>query len=245
MCTNISKMVDQCRPVNHRMHCLLLTMTSSGSSKHHLKPGELHEKLLIVIRNMHQNGIQLHDPDSSYFTMLSGLILCLKFHICLPISAHGLRERFMFVTLFVWLTYINHWIVKLYQYGFLVNEVIGLIVAIQTFYPNSLSVLYSKYIYPSSIVWSTTFPFIVLKSHYAIWNTIISFPNFMLFYVTYTMAYIYLCTFVCVYIQLLPVHHTLDWEHREIELVLSSLLCSLHIVLLSIIPSSFYANHTT
>ncbi len=34
------------------------------------------------------------------------------------------------------------------------------------FYPSTLSVLYNKDVYPtSSIVWSTTFPFNILKSH--------------------------------------------------------------------------------
>ncbi len=94
-----------------------------------------------------------------------------KFHIYRPISAHGLWQWFIFLTLFARLTYVNvlHWIVRLYYYGFLVNESIGLILAIQVFYTSSLSVLYSKDVYPnSSIVWSTTFPFIALKSHYTI-----------------------------------------------------------------------------
>ncbi len=70
---------------------------------------------------------------------------------------------------FVYLdTYINvlHWIVGLYYYGFLVNVGIGLILVIQTFYPSAISVLYNKDVYPtSSIILSTTFPFIVLKLH--------------------------------------------------------------------------------
>ncbi len=59
--------------------------------------------------------------------------------------------------------------------------------------------------------------------------TIISFPYYMLFYFTDIMVYIYLCTFLCVYILLL----------------LSCFGCCLSIILLRIIPSSFYANHTT
>ncbi len=49
------------------------------------------------------------------------------------------------------LTYVNvlHWIVGLYYYEFLVNEVIGLILVIQTFYPSTLSVLYNMNVYPT------------------------------------------------------------------------------------------------
>ncbi len=48
------------------------------------------------------------------------------------------------LTLFAQLTYVNvlHWIVGLYYYGFLVNEGIGLILIIHTFYPSTLSVEY-------------------------------------------------------------------------------------------------------
>ncbi len=72
------------------------------------------------------------------------------------------------LTLFAQITYVNvlHWIVGLYYYGFLVNEGIGLILVIQTFYPSTLSVLYNKDVYPtSSIVSSTSFPFNIHKSH--------------------------------------------------------------------------------
>ncbi len=49
---------------------------------------------------------------------------------------------------------------------FLVNEGIGHILVIQTFDPSTVSVLYNKDVYPtSSIVWSTTFPFNIFKSH--------------------------------------------------------------------------------
>ncbi len=87
-------------------------------------------------------------------SLLLILLCCLawfyacKFHICLLISGHGLWEWFMNFSLFAWLTYVNvlyvHWIVRPYYYGFLVNEGIGLILVIQTFYPSVLSVLYSK-----------------------------------------------------------------------------------------------------
>ncbi len=50
--------------------------------------------------------------------------------------------------------------------AFLVNEGIGLILVIQTFDPSTLSVLYNKDVYTTfSMVWSTTFPFDLFKSH--------------------------------------------------------------------------------
>ncbi len=39
----------------------------------------------------------------------------------------------------------------LYYYGFVVNEGIGLILVIQTFYPSTFSVLYNKDVYPTSV----------------------------------------------------------------------------------------------
>ncbi len=91
-----------------------------------------------------------------------------KCYICLPISAHGLWEWLMVLTLFAQLTHVDalHGILGLNYYGFLVNEGIGLILIIETFDPSTLSVLYNKDVYPtSSIVWSTTFPFNIFKSH--------------------------------------------------------------------------------
>ncbi len=56
-----------------------------------------------------------------------------------------------------------------------------------------------------------------------------SFLFSMLFYITNIKIYTYLCTFLCGYILLL----------------LSCFGCSQYILLLSIIQSSFYDNHTT
>ncbi len=60
----------------------------------------------------------------------------------------------MILTLFAQLTEVNllYWIVGLYYYGFLVNEGIGLILVIQTFYPSIVSVLYNKDVYPTSSI---------------------------------------------------------------------------------------------
>ncbi len=46
----------------------------------------------------------------------------------------------MILTLFARLIHVNvlHWIVRTYYYAFLVNEAIGLILVIQTFYPSAL-----------------------------------------------------------------------------------------------------------
>ncbi len=69
----------------------------------------------------------------------------------------------------------------------------SVIVAIQTFDPSTLSVLYNKDVYPtSSIVWSTTFPFHIFKSHYTTQNTIISFLFSILFYFTDIKFYRYI-----------------------------------------------------
>ncbi len=132
--------------------------------------------MMLSFGEMCQNGIQHHappnDPDS--FISLLVILLCglawfyaCKCHTCLPISAHGLLEWFMILTLFAQLTYVDvlHWIVGLYYFGFLVNEGIGLILVIQTFYPPALSVLYKDVYSTSSIVWSTTFPFNIFKWH--------------------------------------------------------------------------------
>ncbi len=74
---------------------------------------------------------------------------------------------YLFYLNYIWAgTKFIHWIVGLYYYGFLVNEGICLILVIQTFDPSILSVLYNKDVYPTSaIVWSTTFPFNIFKSH--------------------------------------------------------------------------------
>ncbi len=131
----------------------------------------------VVIGEIHWNSVQYYvSPDNpDPFISLLLILLCglvwfysCKCHNCLPISAHGLWEWLMILTLFAQLKYVNvlHWIVGLYYYGFVVNEGICLILVIQTFYPSTLSVLYNKGVYTtSSIVWSTTGPLNIFKSH--------------------------------------------------------------------------------
>ncbi len=57
----------------------------------------------------------------------------------------------MILTLFAQFIYVNalYWIARLYYYGFLFNEGIGLILVTHTFYPSSLSV-YNKDVYSTS-----------------------------------------------------------------------------------------------
>ncbi len=59
-----------------------------------------------------------------------------------------------------------------------------------------------KDVYPTSfIVWSTTFPFIIFKSHYTLWTTIISFLHSMLLYFYWCHGvYIFMYITVCLYI---------------------------------------------
>ncbi len=87
-----------------------------------------------------------------FLPMNSVTEICFFFKLCLP-------DSHMFIN-------VLHWTVRLCYYGFLVNEGIGLILVIQTFDPSTCSVLYNKDVYPtSSILWSTTFPFNIFKSH--------------------------------------------------------------------------------
>ncbi len=60
----------------------------------------------------------------------------------------------MILTLFAQIIYGNvlHWIVGLYYFGILVNDGIGLILVIPTFYPSTLSVLYNREVYPTSYI---------------------------------------------------------------------------------------------
>ncbi len=156
----------------------------------------------VSIQPIYHNMIQ--SPNC-----LAWFYVC-KFHICLPLSAHGLWESFMILTLFARLTYVSilHWIVLLYYYGFLVNDGIGLILVIQTFYPSALSVFYNKDVCPtSSVVWSTAFPFIILKSQYAIYKHYHIVPILYAFlhywyYGLYIFMYISMCLYIIVTILL-------------------------------------------
>ncbi len=89
--------------------------------------------MMLSIGEMRRNSIQHHappdEPDSFIsllLILLSGLVwfYAYKCYICLPMSACGLWEWLMILTLFTQLTYVNvlHWIVGLFYFGFLVNE---------------------------------------------------------------------------------------------------------------------------
>ncbi len=129
---------------------------------------EVSFSLTIVIQCLAISPHAEYVMDHFQTLQQQGAIIIFSRIMCLPISAHGLWEWLMILTLFAQLAYVDvlHWIVGLYYLGFLVNEGICLILVIQTFYPSTLSVLYNKDVYPtSSIVWSTTFPFYILKPY--------------------------------------------------------------------------------
>ncbi len=65
-------------------------------------------------------------------------------HLSTNFCPWTLRMIYLFIFLCLTHIYINilHWTVTIYYYGFLVNEGIGLILIIQTFYPSFLSVIY-------------------------------------------------------------------------------------------------------
>ncbi len=163
---------------------------------------------------MHQNGIQHHappdDPDS-FVSLLLILLCCLTW------------EWFMILTLFAQLTYVNviHWIVRLYYYGYLVNEGIGLIFVIQTFYPSAISVLYIRISPQLFLLYDPLFFHFMYLNHITDHIGPILYA-FLLYW--YYGLYIYVRLYVFTY------HY---YYHT---------LCALYI--LSIIPSSFYANHT-
>ncbi len=133
--------------------------------------------MMLSIGEMHRNGIQHHAPLMTQ-TLLS--VYCLFYYVVwfdfMPIDVPFVYQLLpmdsendlMILTLFAQLTYVNvlFWIVGLYYYDFVVTEGICHILVIQTIYPSTLSVLYNKYVYPtSSIIRSTTFPFHILESH--------------------------------------------------------------------------------
>ncbi len=134
----------------------------------------------------------------------------------------------MILTSFAQLTYVNvlHWIVRLYYYGFLVNEGIGFILVIQTFDPSTLSVLYNNDIYHPILLYDPLPFLLVYLNHIRLTLSYHSY-SLCLFTLLIYFVFLYLCTLLCVYILLL----------------LSYCGCSQYILLLSIIPSSFGANH--
>ncbi len=64
----------------------------------------------------------------------------------LPVTTHALWEWFMLLIVFARIRYIIFdiaWVVRLYYYGFLANDGIGLILVIQKFQLSTLSELYT------------------------------------------------------------------------------------------------------
>ncbi len=137
----------------------------------------------------------------------------------------------MILTLSAQLTYVNvkHWIVGLSYYCFLVNESIALILVIQTFYPSTLSVLYNKDVYLSLLLYDPLHFLLIYLNHIRLHKTL-SYRSYSLYFFTLLILkciYIYVQYYVFIHL-----------------LLLSCFGCSPCILLLSIIPSSFYANHT-
>ncbi len=100
---------------------------------HHSKRGMEHTTKWFTA-TCHLIALNLLSVYFSFLPYCLAWFYSYKFHFCLPIPCHGLWKWFMFLTLFIQLTYLNviHRIVRLYYYGFLVNEGIGLILVIQT-----------------------------------------------------------------------------------------------------------------
>ncbi len=120
-------------------------------------------------------------------------------------------------------TYVNvlHLMLKLCYYDFLVNKGIDLRDSIHL--PLILVYYISKDVFPTSVVvWyplPTTFPFIIIKSQYTVWNTIISllYPKF--FYFTDIMV---ICVIYYHYCQpLVPLCRSFTKHYTIIILVLS------------------------
>ncbi len=97
-----------------------------------------------------------------------------------------------------------HWIVGLYYYDILVNEGIGGILVIQTFYPSTLSVLYNKEVYPTSLLYYPLLFLLIYLNQIRLHKTLsyCSYSRYF-FYFTDIKIYRYLCTLLCVYILLL------------------------------------------
>ncbi len=144
---------------------------------------------------------------TAYFNMLSNLILCpYILHLSINSCPWTLRMiyDFNFFCSILKYVYVLHWRVSFHYCGSLVNREISLTLVIQIFYPSAFSVLYSKDVYPTvSIVWSTTFPFIVLKitlcyiKQYHIFSTIHAFVLYW-YYGLYIFMYISLCLYIII-----------------------------------------------
>ncbi len=104
--------------------------------------------------------------------------------------------NFVCSTHIYWCTTLFSWNLYYFVY-FLVNEGIGLILVIQTFYPSSLSVLYNKDVYPtSSIVWSCTLPFNILN-HITLHKTL-SYHSYSLYLFYFTDIYYVFILLSCI-----------------------------------------------
>ncbi len=131
----------------------------------------------------------------------------------------------MFLSLVAPLTYVNvlHWIVRLYYYGCLLNEAIGFILVIRTFYPSLLSVKMFTQILPLyDLLLFLSLYIMLYKIPPYNFHTQCSFTLLMLWFI-----YIYVHYYVSIYYYY---YHPLG--------------ALKYILLVIIISSSFYANHT-
>ncbi len=102
---------------------------------------------VLCIGEMHRNDTQHHSPlddSDSFISLLLILLCCLVWLLTCRISCLLTCFCPWHLTLFPQLIYVIvlHWMVRLYYYGFLVNEVIDLIVIMYAFPSSTLRVLY-------------------------------------------------------------------------------------------------------
>ncbi len=97
---------------------------------------------------------------------------------------------------------ILHRIVGLYYYGFLVNEGIGLILVIQTFYPFTLSVLYNKDVYQPLLLYDPLHFLLIYLSHIKLHKTVSyhSYSRYLFTLLILKFIYIFMYITMCLYI---------------------------------------------
>ncbi len=110
-------------------------------------------------------------------------------YLVLPIDSW---EWLMIFTWFAQLTYVSvlHWMVRLYYYGFLVNECIGLILVIQTFYPSALVYCMIHY-----------FSFLLYLNHIMLYKALYAFLLYW-YYDLYIFTDIPRCSYITITILL-------------------------------------------
>ncbi len=118
------------------------------------------------------------------------------------LSAHGLWEWLIILSLFAQLTYVNvlHGIVGLYYYSFLVNDGKCLFLVIQTIYPSALSVLYNKDVYPTSSMYDPLIFLIIYLNHIRLCKTLSYCSNTLYFFTLLISRFVYIYVHFYVFI---------------------------------------------